>query len=413
MQEYSFHSQSLSDISPAQADASHINPDPLPYPSVDCIPACRDTPVPYGILQRQVLPGPKAKPWLFKEDVPSWPNIPKLQTNVPPWPDIPKPQPKPRLSLKRIRSSKVHTSPDAISYQDSPWSGLGVSSEVETCIPSLAASLDLNDATTCSSEVKDALSCVKSALSHAYAVLEHSLTCDIKLHPSDKSHLNSPPLSVISASPKSLFDKVAPVQHGSSTHNLCPKLYTGKKEKLLSHLGDKAIGNENTCQPMVSTLIPQGSIDHSPNHAQSLASFGRAYRPSLLSSKSLSIPVYHDENAHYGVPCSPYLVPPPTDMDKPQSYKWNPGTKKLYGCDTMHPGPTASCLYRDKILLAKATCPSPKKTCRACAVPSHEFLSKFLSQIDMSSDVLRESDLLPETVFDLPKYIVPRRQYSY
>ena len=55
----------------------------------------------------------------------------------------------------------------------------------------------------------EALSHVESALSHAYAVLEHSFTRDIKLHPPDKSHLNSPPLSVTSASPKSPFDKVA------------------------------------------------------------------------------------------------------------------------------------------------------------------------------------------------------------
>ena len=71
VQEYSFHSQSLSDISPAQADVSYINPGSLPYPSVDCIPACRNTPVPDGILQRQVLPRPKPKPWLSKKDVPS------------------------------------------------------------------------------------------------------------------------------------------------------------------------------------------------------------------------------------------------------------------------------------------------------------------------------------------------------
>ena len=285
VQEYSFHSQSLRDISPAQADASHINPGSLPYPSVDCIPACRDTPVPDGILQRQVLSRPKPKPWLSKKDVPPWPDVPKLQKDVPPWPNVPRPQPKPRLSLKR--TSKVHDSPDTISHQDpavpSTASGdvycgfkctptfsdsnLGVSDEVETCIPSPVASPDLNDVTTCSSEVSEALSCVKSALSHAYAVLEHSLTHDIKLHPPDKSHLNSPPLSVTSASPKSPFDKVTPVQHGSSTRNLCPTLYTGKKEKYLNCSGDKALGDENTCQLMISPLISQGSIDQSCSHA--------------------------------------------------------------------------------------------------------------------------------------------------
>ena len=59
-------------------------------------------------------------------------------------------------------------------------SDLGVSDEVETCIPSPVASPDLNGVTTYSSEeVSEALSPVESALSHAYAVLEHSLTCDI------------------------------------------------------------------------------------------------------------------------------------------------------------------------------------------------------------------------------------------
>ena len=223
------------------------------------------------------------------------------------------------------RTSKVHDSPDTISHQDSPLPAiasedvycaskctptlsdpdLGVSDEVETCIPSPVASLDLNDVTTYSSQVSKALSHVESALSHAYAVLEHSLTCDIKLHPPDKSHFNSPPLSVTSASPKSPFDKVAPVQCGSSTHNLCPTLYTGKKEKHLNCSGDKALGDENTHQPMVSSLISQGSIDQSPNYAQSLVSSGCAYRPSLLSSNGLSIPVSHDENAHHVVPHNP------------------------------------------------------------------------------------------------------------
>ena len=104
VQEYSFYSPSLSNISPAQSDVSYINPGSLPYLSVDCIPACRDTQIPDGILQRQVLPRLKPKPWLSKKD-------------VPPWPDVSRPQPKPRLSLKR--TSKVHTSLDAINHQDS------------------------------------------------------------------------------------------------------------------------------------------------------------------------------------------------------------------------------------------------------------------------------------------------------
>ena len=50
VQEYSFHSHSLSDISPAQADVSYINPGSLPYPRVDCIQECLDTPVLDGIV---------------------------------------------------------------------------------------------------------------------------------------------------------------------------------------------------------------------------------------------------------------------------------------------------------------------------------------------------------------------------
>ena len=169
------------------------------------------------------------------------------------------------MSLKR--TSKVHTSPDAISHQDLPVpstasgevyygpkctsalfdSDLGISKEVDTCIPSLVASPDLSDVPTYSSEGKETLSCIESALSHAWTVLyEHSFQCDIKLHPPDKISLNSPQLSVSSASPESPFNKVAPVQHGSSHHNLYPILDTGKKEEYLSHLGDKAIGDENT-----------------------------------------------------------------------------------------------------------------------------------------------------------------------
>ena len=264
--------QSPSDVSLTQTkdvNGSHVNPDSFPYPSVDGIQECLDTPVPNGIQQRLALPRPKPRPQLsLKKDVPSWLNVPR-------------PQSKPRLPLKR--ASKVPNSPD-VCHQDSPVpaiasedvyhaskctptlsdSDLGVSDEVETCIPSPVASPDLNDVTTYSSEVSKALSHVGSALSHAYAVLEHSLTRDIKLHPPDKSHFSSPPLSVTSASPKSPFDKVVPVQCGSSTHNLCPTLYTGKKEKHLNCSGDKALGDENTHQPMVSPPVLQGSIDHSP-----------------------------------------------------------------------------------------------------------------------------------------------------
>ena len=236
-------------------------------------------------------------------------------------------------------------------------SNLGVSDEVETCIPSPVALPDLND--TYSSGVGEALSHVESALSHAYAVLEHSLTCDIKLHPPDKSHFNSPPLSVTSASPKSPFDKVAPIQCGSSTHNLCPTLYTGKKEKHLNCSGDKALGDENTHQPMVSPPVLQGSIDHSPNHAQSLVSSGHAYRPSLLSSKGLSLPVSHDENAHHVVPCNPCLVALTTSKDK-----LSPGTKKLYGCDPVPPDLTALPISISPTIMNSFPSSFPKLTCQ-------------------------------------------------
>ena len=119
--------------------------------------------------------------------------------------------------------------------------------------------------TTYSSKVKEALSHVKNSLSLAYAVLyEHSFQHDIKLHSPDKLSLNSPQLSVSSASPKSPFDKVAPVQHGGSTPKLCPTLYTGKKEKHLSHPGDKSLCDENTHQPVVNPLIIQGSSTQVP-----------------------------------------------------------------------------------------------------------------------------------------------------
>ena len=57
VQEFSFYSQSLSDVSPAQADASYTSPHSLPYPSVDCIQECLDTPFLDGILQNLAFPG--------------------------------------------------------------------------------------------------------------------------------------------------------------------------------------------------------------------------------------------------------------------------------------------------------------------------------------------------------------------
>ena len=193
---------------------------------------------------------------------------------------------------------------------------------------------------------------------------------------------------------------MAPVQRGSSTHNLGPTLYTGKKEKHLNCLGDKALGDENTHQPMVSPLIPQGSVDQSPNYAQSLVSSGCAYRQ-LLSSKDLSPPPQ----------CPMMRMPIMLCLITLSKDKLSPSTKKLYGCDPVPPDLTASNLCQDNPLLAKATCPIAKKTCRACAAPNryfvhcHELLPKFLSQINISSDVLRESDLLQETVSDVSEYM--------
>ena len=101
-------------------------------------------------------------------------------------------------------------------------------------------------------------------------------------------------------------------------------------------------------------------------------------------------------------------------MDKPQSDKLSHGTDMLHGCDPVNPGITASHLHRGKTLLAKATCPIAKNTCRVCAVPNryivhyHELLPEFFSQIDMSSDVVGESNLLQETGSDPSEYMLPQ-----
>ena len=157
---------------------------------------------------------------------------------------------------------------------------------------------------------------------------------------------------------------------------------------------------------MVNPLIPQGSKDQSLNHAKLLVSSGHTYRPSLLSSKGLSLPVSHDENAHHVVPRDPYLVPLTSSKDK-----LSPSTEKLNNYDPVHPGITESHLLEDNPPLAKATCPLAKDICRACAVPNrymvhhHELLPKFLSQIDMSSHIFGEYNLLPEIVSDGSEYL--------
>ena len=146
------------------------------------------------------------------------------------------------------KTSKVCTSPDAIGHKD-----LSVHTTASGDVYCGSDSdLDVSHEVETSSEVSEALSCVGRAPSHAYAVLEHFFTHDIKLHPPDKISVNSPQLLVSFASPKSPFNKVAPVQYGSSAHSLCPTLHTDKKKKHLTYLGDKALGDENTRQPMVS-----------------------------------------------------------------------------------------------------------------------------------------------------------------
>ena len=107
---------------------------------------------------------------------------------------------------------------------------------------------------------------------------KHFLQHDIKSHPLDKVELGSPHLSVSSFLSKGPFsvDKVAQVQSMNCLHNLCPVMYTDKKEECLSKLGDKAIDDE-LHQPMASHLVTQSSIDPSPTNAQSLASYDQAY----------------------------------------------------------------------------------------------------------------------------------------
>ena len=58
VQEYSFHSQSLSDIYQAQADGSYTNPDSFPYSSVDYIQECLDTQSQMGSSKSWPFPGP-------------------------------------------------------------------------------------------------------------------------------------------------------------------------------------------------------------------------------------------------------------------------------------------------------------------------------------------------------------------
>ena len=158
----------------------------------------------------------------------------------------------------------------------------------------------------------------------------------------------------------------------------------------LSAIGDKAIGNESTHQPMVSPLVNPGLMDLSPTNAQSCISSGCTDQPSLSSSKGLGIPVSHDENAHHVDLHNPYQVPPPTSKAKPSR--------------------TIFCAI--KYLLARTRGSIANDSCRACAVPNihmvhyHELCPEFLSQSDVSCDVLGESKLLQETVSDVSEYML-------
>ena len=113
----------------------------------------------------------------------------------------------------------------------------------------------------------------------------------------------------------------------------------------------------------------------------------------------------HDENVYHVDPHNPYRVPPPTSRAK-----LSPTTEKLY--DPVDPGITASHFPGTKSPLAKATNSMASNTCLACAVPNrymvhcHKFYPEFLSQVDVSCNVLGESDLLQETVSDVSEYML-------
>ena len=143
---------------------------------------------------------------------------------------------------------------------------ISVSDEDETCIPSPTVLLDQRDITS--------------------------------------SH---PPSSVCTVSPKGPLsaDKLARVQSMSSPHNLRTTLDIDEKEECLLCMGDRLLGKESVHEYMAVPLITQDSIDRSPSNAQSLS-----------LSKSLVIPVSHDENAHHVDPHNPNRVPPPTSKAK-------------------------------------------------------------------------------------------------
>ena len=327
--------------------------------------------------------------------------------------------------MKRI--SEAHTSPDAFIHQDSPVhstaSGhvhcgskcmsvhhdleISVSDEDETCIPSPTALPDQRDIT--SSLATEVAQCYfHSAQGPASGIgYKHSTEHDIKSHPPDEVGLNSPHSSVNTVSPKGSLsaDKLARAQCMNSHHNLCPTLYTDEKVEGLSPIGNKAISDESTHQPMVSPPVNQGSSGPSPTNAQSCVSSGCADQSSLLSNKSLGIPMSNDENAHHVDPHNPHMVPPPTSMAT-----LSPTTEKLY--DLVHPGIISSHFPGTKSPLARAAGFMTNDICLACEVPNRymvhccELYPESFSQVDVSCDVLGESDSLLETASDVSEYML-------
>ena len=160
-------------------------------------------------------------------------------------------------------------------------------------------------------------------------------------------------------------------------------------------MGDRLLGEESVHEYMGVPLITQDSIDQSPNNVQSLS-----------LSKGLVIPMSHDVNAHHVDSHNPYRVPPPTSKAKvsPTASHFL-RTKSLLGRAVSH-------FLGNKSLLAMAADCMANNTCLACAVPNrymvhcHKFYPEFLSQVDVSCDVLGQSDLLQETVSDVSEYML-------
>ena len=114
----------------------------------------------------------------------------------------------------------------------------------------------------------------------------------------------------------------------------------------------------------------------------------------------------HDESGHHVDSHNPYRVPPPTSKAKlsPTASHF-PRTKSLVASAVSH-------YLRKKSLSARAIGFRVKANCSACAAPDryivhyHELYPKFLSQVDVSCDVLGESDLVQETASEMSKYMV-------